>query len=69
MRPGHAPPIPIITAAYGLYQRILMADHVIIVAEEAAAPAGGPFFTTRQCMLSRLQGEGERELLLRMVGG
>jgi hypothetical protein len=70
MRPGVKPPIPIITTSCAVYERILLADHVMLVAEgEAPEPGMTPYFATRQCLLRRKHGGCEGDMLLRMVGG
>jgi len=72
MQTVDAPPIPVITTSCRLYQRILMAEHVIIVAEgrgEGVEPAAQPYFSIRQCLLSRPEIRDETEMLRRMVGG
>jgi len=70
MRSGTAPPIPVITTTCHVYERVLLADHVIIVAEgEAPAGVAAPFCGTRQCLLHKRDVEIETALLLKMVGG
>jgi hypothetical protein len=76
-----ARPIPVIKTTGQIYDDILLADHVLIIADTAPAPGASATvpaaFAARRCLLSRSpynpstsdSAHAEPEFLQKMVGG
>jgi len=68
MRSRLAPPVPIITTTCQLYERVLLADYVMII-PDGPLRVTAPFHTTGQCLLCKQDDSQGTELLMKMVGG